>query len=176
MKAGLAPKVKFFMAILYADDTALERALSGCEAAFGAIDFTSKPFPFNVTDYYEQEMGTNLKRQFVSFEELSDAGNLAMYKAATNTVEDKLSRNGKRTINLDIGYLDFDKVVLASAKPNWQKIYLSDGFYADLTLYFRKGEWHPLDWSFPDFKQSTYYAALNEIRNRFKQQMKHLSE
>lgn len=172
MQPGEDPMVKYFIAVLYADDVALERALAGCEAAFGDIDFQSEPFPFQVTDYYEKEMGQNLNRLFVSFEELASAGNLAIYKDATNTVEDKLARNGNRTVNLDIGYLDFDKVVLASAKPNWQKIYLRDGFFADLTLHYSKGEWHPFDWSFPDFKQSTYYSVFHEIRNRFKRQTK----
>lgn len=171
MKPGDAPLVKYFIAILYADQNAFNCAIRGCETAFGPIDFTSEPFPFDITNYYEEEMGPVLQRRFVSFEELASAGNLAIYKDATNTVEDQLSRNGKRTVNLDIGYLDFDKVVLASAKPNWQKIYISDGFYADLTLFYRKGAWHPFDWSFPDFKLPTYYPVFHEIRNRFKQQV-----
>ena len=85
MKAGEAPLVKFFIAALFSDETALERALAGCEAAFGPIDYQSQTFPFNVTRYYENEMGQGLMRQFISFEELSEAGNLGIYKAATNT-------------------------------------------------------------------------------------------
>ena len=176
MKPGDAPLVKYFIAVLFSDDVALERALAGCEAAFGDIDYQSEPFPFNITRYYDKEMGPKLSRQFVSFVDLASAGNLGIYKAATNSVEEKLARNGNRTVNLDIGYLDFDKVVLASAKPNWQKIFISDGFYADLTLYFRKGKWHPFEWSFPDFKQPTYYSVFHELRNRYKNQIKSLEK
>jgi len=170
--ADAIPRVKYFIAILYTDDNAFDRAVTSCEAAFGPIDLISDSFPFDQTNYYENEMGPNLNRRFMSFEKLENAGNLGVYKAATNLLEKQFAEDGRRTVNLDIGYLDYDKVVLASAKYNWQKIYLSDGFYADLTLYYRKGNFQPFEWSFPDFKLPTYYPVFLEIRNRFKTQMR----
>lgn len=173
MKASSTPLAKYFVAVLYSESAAFDTALAECEDLFGPVDYQSERFPFSVTDYYENEMGPNLVRQFMSFEKLAEAGELGKFKALTNTIETTLAQNDKRVVNLDIGYLDFDKVVLASAKYNWQKIYISDGFYADLTLYYRKGSWHSFEWSFPDFKLPTYYSALVEIRNRYKNQMKY---
>jgi len=172
MKAGKAPLVKYFIAVLYGEAAALEPALASCGAALGPFDYQSEVFPFKVTRYYEEELGPNLKRRFFSIGKLISAGELGRLKTVTNIIEEKLSRDGKRTVNLDLGYLDFDKVVLASAKYNWQKIYSSHGFYADLTLCYRKGAFHPLEWSFPDFKLPTYYSALLEIRNRYKAQVR----
>lgn len=175
MKPTDPQPVKLFIAALFSDEERLEQALEECQQAFGPIDYRSDRFLFDVTDYYEPEMGAPIHRQFVSFEELISPGGLANYKVQTNTIEDSLAENNNRKVNLDTGYMDYHKVVLASAKYNGQKIYLDHGIYADPTLYYRKGTFHPYEWSFPDFKSSTrYYDSLLEIRQRYKEQLQSL--
>jgi len=83
----------------------------------------------------------------------------------SNKVEQDFSENGKRLVNIDPGYLDFHKVVLASDKERGQKIYLGNGIYADPTLYYSKGRFHPYDWSLPDFKEETYYPEYHYENN-----------
>lgn len=75
-------------------------------------------------------------------------------------------------VNLDVGYLDFHKLVLASAKYNGQKIYLDQGIYADPTLYFEGGQFHAFENTFPDFKSNTYHEVFLKIRNTYKAQIK----
>ena len=174
MKPTDPQPVKLFIAALFSDDPLLQKSLGLCEQQFGAIDYRSERFPFDVTDYYAEEMGAPIYRQFASFTPLADPGRLAAMKVRTNAIEDSISEKGARKVNLDIGYMDFHKVVLASAKFNGQKIYLDQGIYADPTLYYRKGAFHPYDWSFPDFKSSDrYYNALLEIRRIYKDQLGH---
>jgi len=64
--------------------------------------------------------------------------------------------------------MDVCKVILASAKYNGQKIYLTDGIYADPTLHYEKGHFHPYPWSFPDFKTGQYERTFTRIRELYK--------
>lgn len=161
--------VKLFIGALFSDETLLEDALALCKELFGSIDFRSDRFLFDVTDYYEQEMGSPIFRQFFSFASLVNPGELAEYKIRTNLIEEQLAVKNSRKVNIDTGYMDYHKVVLASAKYNGQKIYLDQGIYADPTLYYRKGHFHPFDWAFPDFKDiDRYYQSFLRIRELYK--------
>ncbi len=167
--------VKMIAAILFSDSDLLDQAVSESEQLFDPVDYRSDQFLFDVTDYYEEEMGSPIYRQFVSYTSLGNPGNLADWKIATNQLEDRLAMDGSRRVNIDIGYLDYHKFVLASAKYNGQKIYLGKGIYADPTLYYRKGSFHPYDWSFPDFKANDrYYDALLAIRQLYKAQLQEM--
>ncbi|MDH7500175.1 MAG: DUF4416 family protein [candidate division NC10 bacterium] len=166
--------VKLFAGILYREETDLALVRSRLEKEFGPIDYTSDSFPFQVTSYYEREMGTDLKRVFLSFAHLINPGELASIKVRTNRLEEDFSQEGNRRVNLDPGYLDFFKIVLASGKPTGQKIYLNQGVYADLTLYYDKG-WKPYNWGFPDFRAGTYDQVFTTIRNLYKRQCREQS-
>jgi hypothetical protein len=160
--------VKFFVAILYSDVDLFEKAIGLLERKFGRIDYRSPAFEFKVTDYYQAEMGGPIYRKFVSFEKLINPGELAAIKIATNQLEDDLAVDGRRKVNLDPGYMDFHKVILASGKYNSQKIYLDRGIYADPTLWYEKGEFMPYPLSFPDFKAGVYNQTFLHIRGLFK--------
>jgi len=104
---------------------------------------------------------------------LIDPGRLPEIKWFTNALErDFAIDRGGRCINLDPGYLDFYKMVLASVKERAQKIYLSRGIYADPTLYYLKGRWHAHEWSLPDFKQGRYTAVFQTMRALYKEAMR----
>jgi len=157
--------VKLFTGVLCPDEKIFNDVKNILEARFGSIDYASDLFPFDLTDYYEPEMGHNIQRCFWSFQELIDPGILPEIKLFTNEVEKKFSdADQRRRINLDPGYLDFYKMVLASVKDRAQKIYLSGGIYADPTLYYLKGHWYPYDWSLPDFKTQVYYPIFMKMR------------
>lgn len=164
--------VKLIIATLDSDENLLNEAREKLLHHFGPIDFTSPPFPFTLTNYYVPEMGAPITRRFHGFEQLISPGDLARIKLTTNTLENALSRNGKRLVNLDPGYLDPDKLVLASAKYNGQKIYLAEGIWADLTLHYEKGHFTAYPWSFADFRSGAYEKIFLRLREIYKTQLK----
>jgi len=171
-----APKpplpVKLIIAALYSDENFLNAARDRLIQQFGPVDFTSPSLPFTLTDYYVPEMGAPIMRLFYGFEQLISPGKLARIKLTTNALEDELSFNGKRQVNLDPGYLDPDKLVLASAKYNGQKIYLADGIWADLTLRYEKGHFTAYPWSFADFRSGAYEKIFLRLREIYKAQLR----
>lgn len=172
MRAEEPQPVKYFIGALYSDEALLKQAMTHCENRIGLIDLRSDAFPFDMTTYYEREMGGNIYRIIFSFEALQSPGELAGLKILCNEIEEDLSANNSRKVNLDIGYMDFHKLVLASAKYNGQKIYLDQGIYADTTLIFESGKFKALENTFPDFKSGRYDPILLNIRNKYKAQLK----
>ena len=164
--------VKYFIGALYSDQELLEQARKICENRYCDLDFMSEPFPFNVTEYYDQEMGTPIYRVFFSFLDLGNPGDLAQLKLECIAIEDELMIEGKRKVNLDVGYLDLHKMVLASTKYNGQKIYLDKGIYADPTLVYESGQFRSVENTFPDFKSGAYNEVFTLLRNSYKSQLR----
>jgi len=174
MKPIPAKPVKYFIGALFSDKNLLAEALRRAENLYGTADLVSADFPFNLTDYYTSEMGSPIFRRFVSFSKLFSPDFLASAKIHTNSIEDDLRFDGLRKVNLDIGYIDYDKVVLTSAKYGIHKIYLGQGIYADLTLHYVKGHYQPYDWAFQDFKLPDYHLFFLKMREIYKQQIKQM--
>ncbi len=174
MKAAEPVPVKLICGILFSDEALLGAALEALVERYGHIDYRSPLYPFTITDYYNGEMGTPIQRLFVAFESLISPGALAEIKVACNALEEALAIAGLRKVNLDPGYIDYDKLVLASAKYNAHKIYLDQGIYADPTLHFEKGAYLAAPWAFPDFKSGLYSEAFLRIRARYKGQLRKL--
>lgn len=172
---SLATPVKLIAGVLYRDERFFLEALRLLEERFSPEDYRGDPIPFDVTRYYEPEMGTGLLRRILSFDELIDpADGLVEAKLASRFMEEALMHQGKRMANIDVGYLDHHKVVLASFKERGNKIYLGSGVWADMTLFFRKGSVDPLPWSFPDFKAGLYDGNLLDIRKVYRAQMRRM--
>lgn len=172
MKIVEPQEVKYFIGALFSNAELLSKALKQCEDQIGKIDLRSVDFPFDCTSYYDAEMGEPIFRTFISFEQPRNPGDLAELKVLCNQIEENLALQGKRKVNLDVGYLDFHKLVLASAKYNGQKIYLDRGIYADPTLYFENGQFHPFENTFPDFKSKQYLDVFTKIRQIYKSQLR----
>jgi len=166
--------VKLVCGILFSDAALCEQALQLLSEQYGRVDYKSPLYPFDCTDYYVAEMGSPIFRQFISFQEVTSPSRLAKIKLECNDIEDRLAAAGMRKVNLDPGYMDYDKFVLASAKYNAHKIYLDLGIYADLTLRYEHGHYKPSDYAFPDFKSGRYDEAFLHIRARFKGQLRRL--
>jgi len=167
--------LKFFAGFLFSQRQVLDSAISECVKLWGPVDYQSLVFDFSSsTQYYEDEFGDSIKRIFVSFEKLIQPETLMDIKEASNSIEAGFIETGKRKINIDPGYMDTNKVVLASCKYDQQKIHLGKGIWADITLLYAKGEFYPLNWTFPDFKKPDYYNCLLKIRDNYKRALKNL--
>ncbi len=136
---------------------------------FGPIDYRGSFFPFDATDYYFPEMGGPLYRGLASFRGLGYVQQLPEWKQRSRNLEQRLSLSeGHRTVNLDIGYIDFHKLVLASFKSGPCKMYLGQGVWGDWVMGYSEGEFKPNAWAFPDFQSGRYNKDLLVIRDRFK--------
>ncbi|MFM2095165.1 MAG: hypothetical protein RIS70_2289 [Planctomycetota bacterium] len=165
--------VKLLVAVLWADPQALANAVDRMTGQWGPIDFQGADAPFDMTDYYEPEMGSKLQRRLLAFERLVPPESLVDAKLRCNAWEESdLAEPGGRKVNLDVGYLDHNKVVLASVKFAGQKIHLGQGIYADLVARYEANKYQPFPWTFPDFKTGRYDVDLVAIRTRYLTQLK----
>ncbi len=166
--------VKAIIAVLTADPPILPTVYQQLTDQFGPVDYTSELLPFDSTTYYEDEMGRELQRQFISFENLIDAGALADKKLFTNQVEQASAQENisRRRVNLDVGYVCMAKLVLASTKDHAHRIYLRDGIYAEITLRFYHKTFQPWEWTYPDYRSPAYIAIFNHIRAIYREQLK----
>ena len=137
----------------------------------GAADYIGEWHSFRHTKYYEPEMGEELKRCLISFETLISPDLLPKLKSWTREIEDHFRVNGKRNVNLDPGYVDYHKVVLASGKGGGHMIMLTPDVFVDMLLWYNKG-WQFFPWAYPDFRDGTYFVDLNKIRNMLKSHYK----
>ena len=163
---------KRVLAVLVPSKQPSEALWQGLESVFGPIDFKGEFLPFDTTDYYQGEFGTDLHRGFIAFRGLESPDRLPGLKHAAARLEGVWAKGGKRVYNLDIGYMDPDKLVLASFKRGPCKLYLSDGVYADLLLKYAKGRFEPFPWAFSDFRDGRYQKSLLTIREKLKSELR----
>jgi hypothetical protein len=112
-------------------------------------------------------MGAPLYRRVFSFERLIAQEQLAEIKCRTNSLETKLSTQGRRSVNIDPGYLLFERFVLATGKNYTHRIYIGRGIYADLTLIYQKGAYRPLPWTYPDYAAPQMGSFLVKVRQKY---------
>lgn len=163
---------KLIIGILFTDEERLAWVRTELEKEYGEIDFSSSPLPFHYTNYYDQEMGENILKEFFTFHNLRDPGELAGIKVRTNRLEEEIMKEGTRRINLDPGFLNRNRLILASTKEAPHRIPLSHGIYAEITLRYIKGQFQELPWTYPDFRSKEYKAILQKIRIRYLEQLR----
>ncbi|MFH1854227.1 MAG: DUF4416 family protein [Candidatus Omnitrophota bacterium] len=170
-KAKRPKKVKLIIGLLAKNKKLLNEIEELFVKDFGEIDYRGGDLLFTHTEYYKQEMGYPLKRRFVSFKKLISPGHIADIKIITNGLEEKFStRKGavtKRAINIDPGYVSDSKLVLATTKDYFHRIYLKKGIYAEVTLAWQNNGFRPFEWTYPDYRTPEYLEILNDIRNSY---------
>jgi len=150
----------------------LDAARAPLESLLGPLALESEDFPFANTTYYTPSMGDGLLRRFYFFKTRADPGAVADWKLACNKLEDDLAEQFRaadptvptRPINIDPGYLDGSKLVLASTKDYAHRIYLRDGIFAEITVGYRENKWETYFFTFPDFKTGVYFPFLTKAR------------
>lgn len=167
--------VKLFCGLIYHDIDILHEANKKLVKAFGPVDNESDVFPFDHTEYYKSEMGENLIRKFISFEEMIPPNKLAQAKNKTIEIEKKLSdqvdNEYQRNINIDPGYLELSKIVLASTKNYSHRIYLDKGIYAEITLQREHNKFRFLRWTYTDYFNPLALKFFEQTRDIYKHQI-----
>ena len=166
--------VKLFVAVRVSDAARLTPTEAALVEAFGPIDHRSRCLPFDATRYYAREMGDAVQRVLLSFEHLIAADSLASVKLRTQGMEQVL-RNGAsvpRPVNLDPGYLEQSKVVVASTKNFYHRLYLSEGVFAEVTLQFKNNTYECFPWTYPDYASSEYREFFVRAREIYRMQLR----
>ena len=163
-KAGKPASVKLFAAVMYRPDFDLRAALAPLTASYGEIESSYGPVAFSWSDYYNEEMGGGLLKYYALFREPLDRARLPEIKNRTNAIELEFSADGKRAVNIDPGYLSKDKLVLASTKDFYHRLYLGDGIFGEVTLHYRKGGFRYFSWTYPDYQEPEFSKFLENGR------------
>jgi len=162
--------VKLFVGMLSPEVGLFDICTELLSAEYGPIDCQSETVRWDVTDYYREEMGSAILRNFIFFERLADPGMLSSMKLLTNSIEARfLVTRGtavRRRINLDPGYVTEAKVVLASTKDFSHRVYLSQSIYAEVTLHYSTKEktFLPFEHTYPDYRTKGSLDLFNKAR------------
>ena len=163
---------KALIGVLFQKYEIYQQFLRHLETIEVEIELESEIYKFDSPDYYQEEMGSGLYRIFLSLKGLYPVEQSVSLKNETNSWENEWKEAGKRTLNLDPGYLDLHKVVLLSGKEGPQKIYLGGGIWADLNLIRKAGGFEALPWTFPDLRESRYHSFFERVRENLKLDLK----
>ncbi len=169
--------VKLIVGMLSQREELFALAEEAMQGWWGGIDVRSAVLVFDQTDYYDKEMGKSLLRKFVSFDRRIDPGELAGIKHRSNDLEETLAAHPEgrklavsRPINLDPGYIDASKLVLATTKNYSHRIYIGQSMYAEATLHYHRGKWQAWPFTYPDYGSGLYDPFLNAARDRYLEQ------
>jgi hypothetical protein len=169
--------VKLFVGVLVANEDLVPDVESQLCSRYGPSDYRSPVLPFTFTDYYRNETGEHILRVFFSFERLIEGDLLPEIKCQTNELEEKFAAAGsavKRPVNLDPGYLEHSKVILASTKNFYHRMYLGRGIFGEVTMHFRNGAYEFFPWTYPDYKSEEYQAFFLELRAIYRKQLRQM--
>ena len=155
--------------VLYPDEAMWRWTEEKLAALWGSPPDVSEGVPFTSTDYYK-EISPSLTRRFLSFPGLRDGGLLPDWKLAACEIE-RESRAPVRAVNIDPGYVDGARLVLASTKDHAHRIYVGRGIHAEVTMRYRFRRWEPFDYTFPDFAGGLYNDFLSAARERWLKDM-----
>jgi hypothetical protein len=162
--------VKTVCGVIYKEEALYQKVRTTLEAEWGAVDLESGAFPFDLTDYYEAEMGTGLKRRFMSFRGLTKPEALPSLKLRAIALEEDLRRESGaagRPVNIDPGYVTASALVMATAKDFSHRVPLGSGIYAHLELLFTKSGIRTLDWTYPDMRREVSGEFFRKVRRAY---------
>lgn len=166
------PKIKLIVGLLSKDIEKFSSVKEILAKKFGPIDLESPVWDFSKTHYYDDELGTPIKRKFLSFAQLIDDISLYKVKNYTRSIERIFMENQKRGINIDPGYVNYSKLVLFTTKDYSHRIYLGCGIYGEVTLKYEKNSFSPWPWTYPDYASGSHVEFFNNVRRLYDQAQK----
>ncbi|MCS7171537.1 MAG: DUF4416 family protein [Aquificaceae bacterium] len=160
MIEGLAKPV---MAVLYSDKDALEKFLKEL-----SVERISEPFYFQgLQRYYGSEMGEGLLKVFLSLKGFMKREELKHFKLWSMEREVTYSKNEKRRLNIDPGYVEESHLVLASSKKRGGRLYLGEGVYGEMEYLYLYGGFRPLYWTYGDYRDVRVRSFFERVREDF---------
>lgn len=165
-----APAALLF-AVLYTPDAPLDALRHRVEMEFSPLSHQMHPYKDAHAAFYEREMGEGLLKTIWVCRQLINPRSLVSIKLHTNRLETHYSTRQGRTLNIDPGYMDLARVVLATGKDRANRVYMDRGIYEEITLLYATGQgYQPLPWTYPDYRREDVLQFLEEARRSIHQQ------
>lgn len=167
--------VKLVYGIIFSEEPYFRKAQAHLIELHGRVDLESPSFDFNLTDYYEKQMGPDLQRRFMTFERLIEPEELSEIKVRANRLEEKIreeNQEERRIVNIDPGYITSSALIMATAKDFSHRIPLQWGIYAHLEFLFGKTGIRTLAWTYPDLRREDCQKFFLEARRVYLAQLK----
>lgn len=145
---------------MFSDREIYGKCLNDLIKKFREIKKESFEYDFDeFTNYYEKEMGKGLRKKIIIFKKNINEKDLVEIKKFITEIEKKYSKDSKRRVNIDPGFVS-DRVVLASFKKKDFKKSLGKGVYAHEVLRLEDGKikefWH----TFGDYRKENVKRFL----------------
>ena len=165
---------KLIVGVIFHDEEVLRSAMEILTERFGDIEDVCEEFSFSkeFSTYYDSEIGGESRRRIYSFKKTVPPEMQADIKEFTNSVEKSFSVDGDRRINLDPGFINHGRLMLATTKKAGFRIPLKNGIYTELTLFYARGGWHKLPWSYRDYQSERVQDFLTKVRKKYLNQRK----
>ncbi len=158
-----------FCGLLYSNKDYRDKAISELVDVFGNIKLYSNTFSFSdFTDYYDNEIGKDIIREWILFENIDNGENFYEKKLMSIEIEKKFTINNNRNINIDPGRICLSNMQLLTTKNYSHRIYMGEGIYAEVTFIFTKNGIKFLDWTYPDYKTDIAKDFFLKSRNFLK--------
>jgi hypothetical protein len=156
---------KLLIGVIFHDEDILNSALGDVIKEFGEIDMVSEEYSFSddFSSYYDGELGGKGTRMIYSFRDTVDPEYQAEIKEFTNEIENSFSRK----INLDPGFINSGRLLLATTKKIGFRIPLKRGIYTELTLFWARGAWHKLPWTYRDYQSEKVQKFITGVRKKY---------
>lgn len=165
MKPQSTPPGLLFLSCLYRSDLHTEAEIL---QHLGPYNLAQTFIPrFNpLINYYEKEMGSPLSRFMVCSNELTPREALLKTKLESLEWEEKWTLEGKRMVNIDVGFLSAENFILATTKNYSHRVFLGKDIFADLTYEYRAGGFKTFPWTYPDYADEEKLDYFRQERAR----------
>ncbi len=162
---------RLILSIIYSSMDALADCLQTLERRFGRVQFETAEIACARAERYREEMGANIYRRFLSFEQPVARSSLASIKAICHKIEpnfaDHVDDYHFRTVNIDPGIMTPHNLVMASHHEYGHSVYLTNGVFSELTLVWSQGRFVRLPWTNPDFFDDEAVDLFERVRACF---------
>ena len=162
-------KEKLIVGVIYHEKDIHDKAMQILTSEFGEIEDCSEEFSFSeeFSNYYDDEIGGEGFRRIYSFKELVDPSKQADIKTRTNEIEAMFSIDGNRRINLDPGFINHGRLLLATTKETGFRIPLKNGIYTELTHFWARGGCQKLPWTYRDYQSERVQKFITKVRKSY---------
>lgn len=141
----------------------LIEAISILESIYGRLVIQTDSFTLDYSSYYHKEMGNDLLKKFVALDCIIHKNRAVEIKKDSMELEEKFKVGGRK-VNIDPVLVDEYQVVALSKKDRGSRIYLGEGVYAEMELFYHHKTFHPFVWTYIDYKQNIdFFKKVRKI-------------